>query len=243
VKSQDGKRRDKPNPRRKIAERQVKLPQAKKSKMNEPATPRGKRTRERILRAAERLFGERGYERTSVVQITEKARTAQSTFYIYFRSKKAVLDELVRELNYSLRRELARAIDGVSNRKEADQAAFHAFFSFILKRRNLYRIMNQVEFVDERLYRWCYRKLADGYLHEVAKAIDKGEYRRMNPELMAFSVLGIAAAVGMRWVIWEGKMPPAEILENSVRLMHHGLAVPEVRNSRSSRTKSSVQQT
>lgn len=243
MKNQDGKRRDKRNPPHKIAENRVKQAQEKKSKTNIPVTLRGRHTRERILRAAERLFGERGYERTSVVQITQKARIVQSTFYIYFPSKKAVLDELVRELNYALRIELARATDGVSNRKEADQAAFHAFFAFILKRRNLYRIMNQVEFVDERLFRWHHRKLCDGYIHEIAKALDKGEYRRVNPELIAFIVLGAAVAVGMRWVIWEGKMPPAEILENTINIIHHGLAAPECESSSSSRAKSSVQQT
>lgn len=48
-------------------------------------------TRQSLMRAALRLFGERGYEATTVQDITEAAGVAKGTFFNYFDTKEAVL--------------------------------------------------------------------------------------------------------------------------------------------------------
>lgn len=48
-------------------------------------------TRDRILRAADRLFAEQGYEATSMEGIAEAADVAVRTIYLHFRSKAAML--------------------------------------------------------------------------------------------------------------------------------------------------------
>ncbi|SDF57663.1 transcriptional regulator, TetR family [Lentzea fradiae] len=47
--------------------------------------------RDRLVRAALDLFGEQGYENTSVVQIAERAGLTKSTFFRHFRDKREVL--------------------------------------------------------------------------------------------------------------------------------------------------------
>jgi len=51
-------------------------------------------TRQRLLENAWRLFRERGYDSTTVEDITEAADVAKSTFFNYFATKQAILDEL-----------------------------------------------------------------------------------------------------------------------------------------------------
>src|SRR5262245_53815613 len=48
-------------------------------------------TRQRIFREAIRLFRERGFEATTVDEITERADVARGTFFNYFPRKEAVL--------------------------------------------------------------------------------------------------------------------------------------------------------
>ena len=52
------------------------------------ALARGVKTRQKLLDAAEQVFGELGYHEASIVKITEAAGVGQGTFYLYFASKK-----------------------------------------------------------------------------------------------------------------------------------------------------------
>jgi AcrR family transcriptional regulator len=73
---------------------------------NLPAAPLQKRSlekRARLNTAGLALFGESGYENTSVDQIARRAKLAVGTFYQHFRSKRqlllALMDELLEKLN------------------------------------------------------------------------------------------------------------------------------------------------
>ncbi len=51
-------------------------------------------TRQRLLECAWRLFQERGYDDATVEDITEAADVAKGTFFNYFGTKEAILDEI-----------------------------------------------------------------------------------------------------------------------------------------------------
>jgi AcrR family transcriptional regulator len=55
---------------------------------------RGQRTQQRILDAALRAFGDKGYHACSIDQITKLARCSRVSFYQYFASKEAVFRQL-----------------------------------------------------------------------------------------------------------------------------------------------------
>ncbi|HWB80623.1 MAG TPA: TetR/AcrR family transcriptional regulator [Nannocystaceae bacterium] len=192
---------------------------------NEPATARGQRTRQKILAAAEEVFGERGYEAASIVDITRSAGVAQGTFYLYFPSKKAVFAELVDELGAMLRRTLATAVVELDDRLAVERAGLQAFLVFVQQHKNLYRIVRQAEFVDEELYRAYYRRLAKGYEEGLARAMKAGQVRKLDPEAVAFALMGIFDFLGMRWVLWEGKLPPKRVLDDVFALVRQGLGL------------------
>src|SRR6202451_4805113 len=73
----------------------------------QPTRPRGTRTpgpAQRLLTAAEELFGERSYHRTTVADICARAGMATGSFYSYYESKAGVFAALVRALNTDPRR-------------------------------------------------------------------------------------------------------------------------------------------
>lgn len=66
-----------------------------------PAPPRQKRSiekRRKLLEAGRTLFAEKGYDATSIEEITARAGTAAGAFYTYFRSKRQLLVVLMDEL-------------------------------------------------------------------------------------------------------------------------------------------------
>ncbi len=66
-------------------------------------------TRERLLEAAWQLFRARGYDNTTVEEITEAADVGKGTFFNYFESKEALLGEVV---SWQVSDEIERALRG-----------------------------------------------------------------------------------------------------------------------------------
>lgn len=191
-----------------------------------PVTARGQETRARLLAAAEKVFGERSYFQVSIADITSGAGVGNGTFYLYFPSKEAAFRELVQERGHELRMVTRLATEGAGNRIEAERAGFAAFFDFIDHHRHLYRIVRQAEFVDQELFKEFYRVFADGYCSALVAAMNRGEIARMDPELVAYCLMGIGDFVGMRWVVWRDDSIPPNVFDDAMRFIQHGLSGP-----------------
>jgi len=73
------------------------------------------------------VFNTYGYYDASIVKITEAASVAQGTFYVYFRSKKEIFDEVVADLNRRVRHAMSEAARGATSRLEAERLGFAGF--------------------------------------------------------------------------------------------------------------------
>ena len=62
--------------------------------VRKPVQSRGKKTREKILKAAADLFGKEGFEKTTTHKVVQAAGVSVGTFYAYFKDKEAILLEL-----------------------------------------------------------------------------------------------------------------------------------------------------
>ncbi|WP_225755507.1 TetR/AcrR family transcriptional regulator [Actinotalea sp. Marseille-Q4924] len=174
-----------------------------------PRTTKGTRTRARLLRVAAQVFADHGYHDASIVKITEAAEVGQGTFYLYFSSKQEVFEEVVRDLNSQVRHAMFEASSAESDRIAAERAGFRAFFRFAAQNPALYRIVRQAEFVAPQMLRWHYERIAEGYVDGLRAAQARGELAPIDPEVLAWALMGIGEIVGMRWALW-GDADPAE---------------------------------
>lgn len=184
---------------------------------------RGENTRERLLEAAEEVFAEQGFFRASIAEITRRAGVAQGTFYLYFKAKEEIFRELVRKMSHDLRRTLQEATAPILDRRDVERVGLETFLQFVLQRRNLYTVMRECEFVDPELHRWHYERLAEGYVRGLRLAMARGQVRQLDPEAMAYFLMGAAHMIGMRWTYWENALPPREALESIFQLILHGI--------------------
>lgn len=175
-----------------------------------PLSKRGERTRERLLEAAENVFAELGYHDASIVKITEAAGVGQGTFYLYFTGKKEIFDELVIDLNHRVRQAMTEGAAGGGTRVEKEQLGFAAFFRFTAEHPALYRIIRQAEFVSPETLQLHYERLTSGYVAGLRQAMDAGEIDPGDPEVLAWTLMGIGELIGMRWILWGGRdaLPP-----------------------------------
>lgn len=199
------------------------IAEKKETRNFQAKTSKGEATRRRLMEAAEEVFGIKGFYNTSIVDITQKAQVAMGTFYVYFPSKMEIFEELVKELSHNLRKEISQAVAGSTTRQEVEEKGFVAFFTYIKKHHNLYRIVHEAEFVDEKLYKWYYQRLAKGYINGLQAAIDDKEFRTLDVDTLAYCLMGIADMLGKRWVMWEQKDVPIQVIKTVLALILEGL--------------------
>jgi AcrR family transcriptional regulator len=192
-----------------------------------PGTARGHRTRERILAAAEDVFGQLGYEPASITAITQAAGVAQGTFYVYFPSKHAIFVELIKDFGVRVRAAIARAtvplLHTAASRAEIERAGLEAWLSFCYEHPGLYRVMREAAIVAPETHRWYYQSFAEAYAAHFARWSD-GRDEIADLDTVAFMIVAIADWVGLRWTIWEGKRPPKRVLDQITALLDQGFA-------------------
>jgi AcrR family transcriptional regulator len=192
-------------------------------------TARGERTRQRLLESAERIFAELGYHDASIVKITEAAGVGQGTFYLYFQSKKQVFDEVVLDLNTRVRAAMTEAAERGTTRAERELLGFSAFFRFTAEHPALYRIIRQAEFVSPETLVLHYERLMRPYAAGLEQAMAAGEVAEADPEVLAWSLMGIGELVGMRWILWNGEQGmPEPVFEQLARIIVRALGVKDV---------------
>lgn len=195
-------------------------------------TSRGKRTRQQLLDAAELVFGEKGFEQSSIAEITQRAEVALGTFYVYFENKHAIFVELVEQLGERLRKTLSVAVKEKTTRLDKERAGFRAFFEFAGKHRNLYRIVRQAEFVDEPVYLNYYRRLAKAYARGLEQSMTSGELGRFDPEVIAYALMGVADFLGMRFVLWDKPEELDRVVDEVCEFVANGLLSPARRGGK-----------
>jgi AcrR family transcriptional regulator len=188
-----------------------------------PKTARGARTQERILRAAEAEFGERGYHDGSIVGITQRAGIGQGTFYLYYKSKEDVLRSLVLYTSRQLRRYLSEQVIDTDDRLEAERIGFRAFLDYIAEHPNLYRIVQESQFVDPAVHRAYYDAFAAGYRAALQQAGHQQSIREGDYDVWSWSIMGIMHFVGQRFVLWSDDRPRADIVDAVMDLMINGI--------------------
>ncbi len=185
-----------------------------------PLSKRGLDTRRRLLDAAEEVFGAHGYHDASVVKLAETAGVAAGTFYLYFDSKKAIFDELVRDLNRRVRHAMKEGSAKGTTRLESELLGFDAYFRFTSDHPALYRIIRQAEFVSPEMLRYHYDRLSAGYIDALRAAVESGEIGELDPEVAAWALMGLGEMVGMRWILWgDGTPLPGRVWDELERLI------------------------
>jgi AcrR family transcriptional regulator len=193
------------------------------------AGPEAKPPADRLLSAAEHLFGERSYRRTTVADICAQAGMATGSFYAHFDSKADIFAAVIRQINADLRAAMAAALHGAEdNQRARERASFRAYFDLMSQRPWIYRIVREAEFLAPGEFRAYYERLARGYARGVRVAQLAGEVDpRYDPEVIAYIYTGLGHFIGMRWAEWTaGGRVPDDIFDDLMDVLARGLPPP-----------------
>jgi len=159
-------------------------------------TPQGRERKQQLLDCAARLFAERGYDDTRVIDIVREAGVAKGLFYWYFDNKEQLFAELADEIRLRLRRSQGEALDPNADALTRIRQGAEASLRFMAINAPFFALL-EVESVD-RQFVDVLRQGTEVHVADVAnlirEGIDSGLIRDEDPVLLARGVVGV---VGM----------------------------------------------
>ena len=183
--------------------------------------------RDRLAQAAFDLFDERGYEQTTVDDITERAGLGRTTFFRYYRSKDDVIfpdhDRLLQQLRERL---------GSASSKTAMVAVSDAIRLVMLHyleegdvARRRYALTSSVpalrdrEIVSVARYQRLFREFIAGWLCHGDDGDDGDDRVSLRAEVMAAAMVAAHNHVLRRWLRGESPDPIAELDESLAEVL------------------------
>jgi AcrR family transcriptional regulator len=188
-------------------------------------------TQGNLMDAALRLFCERGYEETTVEDITEAADVAKGTFFNYFPTKDAVLPAIAAS-------RLQQLEDALTPDRGAPDSA-------VVRIKLALHLIADDPLCDPRMARRLFaavmrhRELNPGHairdllIEQVRQAQDNGEIREdVDAVYLGSMIRATFFQFLMMWHHGHRSVPLSELLDTSVDLLMDGLGGPAWRQSR-----------
>jgi len=191
-------------------------------------TERGRRTRRKLLDAATHEFGERGFHDASISGITRRAGVALGSFYTYFESKEAIFQALVRDFSEGVRIAASSGIGHSASALDKERDALAAFLRFAREHNEIYRIIDEAEFVDPQSYRAHYENTARRILDRLRAGAETGEFREKMEEAHAWAIMGMNVFLGLRYAVWARPGDEPDAVPDIARdILARGLTRPD----------------
>jgi AcrR family transcriptional regulator len=184
------------------------LEQRRSRKISKKKFVESKEARKRaMINAALDLFEKKGYHRTTIADITSRSGTSHGTFYLYFRDKNALIEEIVETVMEAT----WRAVEDVDfkgvDSMEKVLAMVESFFQIDKRYQRMSHIFAQgasrnVKTYDKKVEK-VYRKVSSPFIEEIEKGIQSGEFRCSDAKKAAFEVISLVELFRYRSIFKE----------------------------------------
>ena len=189
----------------------------------QPRTERGRKTMRAILDAATLEFAEKGFHEASISGITARAGVALGSFYTYFDSKDAVFKALVSDMSMQVRDHVAPHVIAAPNALAAEREGLSSFLDFVRAHKEIYRIIDESEFVDSASYRTHYETTAARIVQRLRAGAERGEVRDDAGEVHAWALMGMNVFLGLRYGVWSEDGSTADVARIANDMIAEGL--------------------
>jgi len=135
-----------------------------------PTTPRGLRTRAKLVDAARVVFERDGFLDARLVDITSEAGISAGSFYTYFDSKEEIFSAVLTEVEQEMLHPDVRAVTDGDDPVEMIRQANRAYLESYERFANFMRLLEQVASIDED-FRELRRKRGESFVRRNAKSI------------------------------------------------------------------------
>lgn len=166
--------------------------------------------RERILRAAVKVFARKGFYATRVSEIAQAAGVADGTIYLYFDNKDAVLVSIFEDRIQKLIAFLRAALEKETSFEARFRRVIELQLGLLEGQRDLAEVITVNLRQSSRLLKEYAAPLFTQYLDVIAGVVREGQAAGVvrpdvSPRIVARSVWGALDALALTWAIGHGE--------------------------------------
>ena len=175
--------------------------------------------REAILRAAMLVVGKHGYANATIARVTKVAGIAQGTFYLYFESRQALLDELLPYCGRELLEFVRKRVSGANDIFEKEERGFRAFLAYMEVNPHFFRILTEAAGAAPVAHARHFEFVTGRYVATLNSALEAGELVHVEAselETVAYMLMAMREYLYLRH-IKRGERDQAS-LEEAVRM-------------------------
>ncbi len=202
------------------------LPAADSAANDRPLTARGKERRSQLMDYAARRFAIQGYHPTSVADIVDGCGVGKGVFYWYFESKEALMHQILRDANYSLRRRQQQSLRAEPDPIRRLELGMHATMHWYSENRHMVNVFqfaaSETEFADT-LRHSQENSLSDAVKH-VNEAMLVGRIRQADPVVLTQALMGVTSAMVRAFVV-ASDADPDKVADDTIAFVFHGFGV------------------
>ena len=152
------------------------------------------KTKRKIFETSMKLFAEKGYEATSVEEITATVGVAKGTLYYHFTSKEEIFNFLIEEGIKLLQNSIVIKTEKLTNYIDKIKAIVLIQIKIVVKYENLITILLTQFFGKEERNQKCKQQIY-GYIDLIEKIVEegisKGEIKAGNAKVIASEIYGL----------------------------------------------------
>lgn len=202
------------------------------STLDRPMTrlPRTEQTRRRLLEAGRTLFAHRGPDSVTSHAIAAEAGYAAGTFYLHFKHKRALFQELAEEAATELERRLRDASASSDEPRAVVEAQSLALVGFAEDHRDLFRIVFQPGGEAAETGARILERLARGVSARRKVAVAGGQaWACLESDVLAQAIVGMWVRVLSWWVEDPSRASRDDLVRTLSHFQLHGSRRPAPR--------------
>lgn len=152
------------------------------------------KTKRKIFETSMKLFAEKGYDATSIEEITASVGVAKGTLYYHFTSKEEIFNFLVEEGIKLMQNSIDIKTSKLTNYIDKIKAIVLIEIKVVVKYENLITILLSQFWGKETRHQMCKAQVYN-YINKieniVIEGIEKGEIKQGNPQAIASEIYGL----------------------------------------------------
>ncbi|MGB3765150.1 MAG: TetR/AcrR family transcriptional regulator [Phormidesmis sp.] len=164
-----------------------------------PEISKEQETQAKVLKAAQKLFARQGYGATTTKELAKAAGVAEGTLFRHFKNKKAILIEVATQGWTEILTDLLTELSEMASYKAIAQVMRKRMLHLRTNSDMLRVCFMEAQFHPElrdRIQTEVIEKMTDVAEAFFQTAMEKGEYRPMNPRIVARIFLGMFTVAG-----------------------------------------------